>query len=464
MSKAASTKLVKEKGTCEVASRRRDAAPRTTGSGNHDQILNLQRTIGNRAIQDLLQLRVGNSQPQLYGNEGEKQDSRSNSKPSEPDDHAALLQRANTESGIPLDENVRAPLERNLGVKLSGVRVHSGVSSEAAAESLGAKAYTIGSDIHLGPAARHLNTAERRQLLAHEAVHAIQQGGRPVALQGKLEVSRPRDSAEIEADQIAKSVMSNTMAQTPSAALGRRDHLSTTPIPLQSVSRVAAPLIQRDIKDDFPVNEGNFRVDLTTESHPGAKSGMSGTIKYKANNTAPDSTSIRLLQVVRTENLTTGKDNVYGGGEANRNKMMTTEDRSRGIEPGFFVDHAAATATPRSKKTDPAVSPYYRDYWPNAAKSQDGSKKGNAVSEASLWDYPGSSGPKARFSFETVAKAADTGHVFGTVMWGFTISDVAKGTVEKERAVGRNVTLATTDKAIEKFNEFYRNPGASTAP
>jgi hypothetical protein len=69
-----------------------------------------------------------------------------------------------------------------------------------------------------------------------------------------------------------------------------------------------------------------------------------------------------------------------------------------------------------------------------------------------------------RFSFETVAKAADTDFVYGTVMWGFTISDASKGVVDHERAVGRNVTLLTTDEAIKKFNEFYRNPGASTAP
>src|SRR5260370_41333884 len=39
-----------------------------------------------------------------------------------------------------------------------------------------------------------------------------------------------------------------------------------------------------------------------------------------------------------------------------------------------------------------------------------------------------------------------------------------KGTVDRERAVGRNVTLLTTDKAIGTFDEVFRNQGASTAP
>jgi hypothetical protein len=190
---------------------------------------------------------------------------------------------------------------------------------------------------------------------------------------------------------------------------------------------------------------------------------MSGTIKFKANNKAPDSTSIRLLQVIKDLDLTTGKDYVWTGGEANRNKMMTTADKSTGVESGWHVDHFPGAANPRSKAGDAPVSPYYRDYWPNKTQSQDGSKKGTSVSDASLWDYPGSFGNR-QFSFETIAKASDTGHVYGTIMWGFTISNAAKGTVDHERAVGRNVTLLSSDRAIDKFNEFYRNPGASTAP
>jgi len=190
---------------------------------------------------------------------------------------------------------------------------------------------------------------------------------------------------------------------------------------------------------------------------------MRGTIKFKAAETAPDSNNIRLMQAVKLVDLNTGKDKVWEGDEADRNKVMTAEDKSTGLEGGWFIDHSAAKADPRTKKTDPAVSPYYRDYWPNPSSSQDGSKKGKKIVEASLWDGPGSNA-KREFSFETVAKAADTGTVYGTVMWGFRLPDPAKGTVEKERAVGRDVTLLSTDKALEKFNEFYRNPGASTAP
>ena len=83
------------------------------------------------------------------------------------------------------------------------------------------------------------------------------------------------------------------------------------------------------------------------------------------------------------------------------------------IDPGWWIDIDPALTAKRTKKADPAASPYYRDYWPNAANSQDGSKKGGHDVQASLWDYPGWS-KNSRYSFETVAKG-DTWAVYGSV-------------------------------------------------
>lgn len=240
----------------------------------------------------------------------------------------------------------------------------------------------------------------------------------------------------------------------PSPALALRDAMR--------VSR-SARAIQRSLIKDHDVTEGKFKLNLVTDSVPGGMSGLKGTIKFKPLATAPDSTQIRLLQVVRTEDLGTGKDLVWGGAEAGRMSVQTTEDTTRGIEGGWFVDHSAAAANRRTKLADPATSPYYRDYWPNATDSQDGSKAGAAISEASLWDRPASSA-RIRFSFETIAKATDTGHTYGSVMWGFTVDDPVKGTLSGERSVGRDVALATTNEALRVFDEYYRNPGATTAP
>jgi len=381
-----------------------------------------------------------------------------------------VVQRAATDNSRSLDESVREPLEQNLGHNFSQVRVHYGPASSLAAEHLGARAYTLGSNIYLGQEAHQLSRPQYNRLLAHEAIHTVQQGGRPVAPQAKLEVSRPTDAAEIEADHLAESIISSAERPSTSRSLALRDQLRATPATPSTVSRVAAPLIQRDLTGPYKVKDGTFSLNLKTESHPGASSGMSGTIKFNASDKAPDSTWIRLLQVVRLEDLTTGKDYVWTGDDADRIKTMTTEDKAKGIEPGYHVDvlHSPGKPTPRTKASDPRVSPYYRDYVPRRAKggpavNYTGNKKGKTVTETSLYDSP-QWGSKGRFSFETAAKAVDIGYIYGTVRWGFTISDAAKGKVEKEHATVHPGPSATFVAAVKEFNEFYKNPGASTAP
>jgi len=338
--------------------------------------------------------------------------------------------------------------------------VHSGPASVDASRAIGARAYTLGNDIHLGAEAHGLAGSELNHLMVHEAVHTVQQGGRTVSPHAGLALSNPTDGAEQEAARIAESVSSPDGYPRPSRSLALRDSIRANS-DQPTLVRTIAPQVQRDLTGKHAVRDGEFDVDLKTQSNPGATNGLSGTIKFTASATAPDSKSIRLLQVVRDEDLTTAKEYVWTGGEANRNKVMTAA--SKGIEPGYFVDASYAGISPRTKKTDARVSPYYRDYWPNAANSQDGSKIGKTVKEASLWDYPGSSSER-RFSFETAAKGIDTGYTYATLTWGFTISDAAKGTVDKEHASANRGPSATFGAAVKAFNEFFKNPGSSTAP
>ena len=377
-----------------------------------------------------------------------------------------VVQRAATDTSRSLDESVRLPLEQSLGHNFSQVRVLSGPASSWAAEHLGARAYTLGSNIYLGQEAHQLSRPQYNRLLAHEAIHTVQQGGRPVAPQAKLEVSRPTDAAEIEADHLAESIISS--AERPaSRALALRDQLRVTPATPSTVSRVVAPLIQRDLKGTYPARDGTFTLDLrraVTREKGVTRTGMSGTIKFKASNETPDSMSIRLLQIARNEDLTTDKEYEWTGEQANRNKLRTAEDKDKGIDPGYLVDIDPAMAKPRSQKRDLPVSPYYRDYWPNIdLKTQDGSKIGGVVNEASHWDYPRSYGNR-RFSFETAAKASDVGYIYATIRWGFTVVGASLGMVEYEHASVQNGPSATFKAAVNKFHEFYGNPGASTAP
>ena len=93
----------------------------------------------------------------------------------------ALLAESGS-AGQPLPDGVRADLERRLGYDLGQVRMHTGANAHAAADALGAHALTVGADIYLGRGADPASAAGRR-LLAHEATHVVQQGGRRAAIQ-----------------------------------------------------------------------------------------------------------------------------------------------------------------------------------------------------------------------------------------------------------------------------------------
>jgi hypothetical protein len=75
------------------------------------------------------------------------------------------------EAGRPLDSDSRSFFEPRLGLDLGHVRVHNDNRAADSARSVGARAYTVGSHIVLGP-----NEGGHR-LLAHELVHVVQQTG-----------------------------------------------------------------------------------------------------------------------------------------------------------------------------------------------------------------------------------------------------------------------------------------------
>jgi len=78
-------------------------------------------------------------------------------------------------SGSPLPGTVRRRIEPYVGADLSRVRVRQDAGSVAAAALIGARAFTLGSTIHLGPGA----SVHDLGLVAHEATHVVQQGLAP---------------------------------------------------------------------------------------------------------------------------------------------------------------------------------------------------------------------------------------------------------------------------------------------
>ena len=76
--------------------------------------------------------------------------------------------------GAALGAGVQARMEGALGAPLGGVRVHTGGDSAEAAEAMGARAFTVGSDVHFGRGEFAPGSKEGDRLLAHELTHVVQ--------------------------------------------------------------------------------------------------------------------------------------------------------------------------------------------------------------------------------------------------------------------------------------------------
>jgi hypothetical protein len=83
--------------------------------------------------------------------------------------------------GAPLPASERAFFEARFGRAFSNVRVPKDAAAGAAARSIDARAFTLGSDIAFASGEYAPGTAQGRRLLAHELTHVVQQTGTSAA-------------------------------------------------------------------------------------------------------------------------------------------------------------------------------------------------------------------------------------------------------------------------------------------
>jgi ribosomal protein S18 acetylase RimI-like enzyme len=103
--------------------------------------------------------------------------------------------------GWPLPPEVREKMEKAIGANFSDVRIH--VGPEAA--SIGAIAFTWGTDIHFAPGQYNPHTPHGQFLIGHELTHVVQQRSGRVANPYGSGVAVVQDHAlEAEADRFGK--------------------------------------------------------------------------------------------------------------------------------------------------------------------------------------------------------------------------------------------------------------------
>lgn len=135
-------------------------------------------------------------------------------------DPQAVVASTAGSTGAPLPAEARTRFETSLGTDLSPVRLHTGAASATAASQLGARAFTVGPDIHFAAGQYRPSDLFGSHLLAHEVAHTVQQGSGGGAPQTKLEVSQPGDAFEVEADRAADAMLRGAPATVSRGATG----------------------------------------------------------------------------------------------------------------------------------------------------------------------------------------------------------------------------------------------------
>ncbi len=129
--------------------------------------------------------------------------------------------------GKPLPEATQRKMETLFKADFSAVRIHVGPQ----AQQIGARAFTLGSDIYFAPGQYNPTTSHGQRLIGHELAHVVQQKERRVRHpfgNGMAVVQNP--GLEAEAESMALKAVSQQLSRAPDAGLTRSHTLQTSKI------------------------------------------------------------------------------------------------------------------------------------------------------------------------------------------------------------------------------------------
>jgi hypothetical protein len=165
-------------------------------------ILHLQRTAGNAGVVQMLA--------------------------SEEEDRSPVHDVVGSGGGSPLDASTRSTMETAFGESFGDVKVHTDDAASRSAESVGANAYTVGSDIVFRSGHGPGSPTFQRDV-AHELEHVRQQKSGPVDgtdAAGGIRLSDPSDRFEQAASERAEEVVAGLSAQRSTASSASADAAS----------------------------------------------------------------------------------------------------------------------------------------------------------------------------------------------------------------------------------------------
>lgn len=201
--------------------------PESTATPAEAALMRLQREAGNEAVSSLLE-----------------------------EERSPVLDVVGSGGGSPMPAAARAGMEARFGADFGGVRLHTDSAAASSAQSVQAKAYTVGDDVVLGGGVDPSSTAGEKTL-AHELTHVLQQRAGDVdgtATGGGIKVSDPGDRFEQEAEHTAERVMSGQAPAMganagPAAGVQREGEAEEEEEPLQALH------IQREGEDEEKLDD-----------------------------------------------------------------------------------------------------------------------------------------------------------------------------------------------------------------
>ena len=137
-------------------------------------------------------------------------------------------------------------MESAFGQSFEDVRIHTDDRASKSAESVGANAYTVGSDVVFKSGQYDPASSGGQRTLAHELSHVVQQSRGPVdgtEAPGGIRVSDPSDRFERAADQTADTVMASMSSASSSPASSASAGGDVAQL---EEDETAAPAVQRE--------------------------------------------------------------------------------------------------------------------------------------------------------------------------------------------------------------------------
>jgi hypothetical protein len=144
--------------------------------------------------------------------------------------------RSKGPQGMPLDSKTRAHLEKRFEHNFSKVRIHADTAAAESASALGARAYTLGTDVSFGAGQYAPTTRRGGALLAHELAHVVQQEGATFEPGQTPVLGSESDPSERNADAAVRAAISPHR----STALNIRAQLRATAPRVATVQRAVA--------------------------------------------------------------------------------------------------------------------------------------------------------------------------------------------------------------------------------